>query len=400
MAENVVHQLIIHELILEGNFEEIERLLKSPKGPELARQKDQYGDLPLHHVAAINSSNSFFWSTIDLLLQIHPEGLKEKNQNGDLPLHIITQWVQYSSNICVATQFLRIYPEGAGVKDGHGLLPIEHAFQANRFDLVNLIAKCDPNCLALQAYCRCPLRKLNGCTDCNDKHPFMTRIRESNKRLESQKELIQNLKTAHSTSQAQVTEMQQQLDSEKQRNQTRNTENATLQAQVTEIQQQLDDNERENLQQTDGLLSLLVESGAQVIESCSNLPIPNLKYLIRILCRRLDTFLLSDGGDDRKPSCAKSLAAYLVEDANASKDMLMQCIQNLFSECAQAKSGDDHGAAGQGATTARAHTSGAARRERNDNSSPDHQGSQDDAAGSTTRKKRARVYVSPKQEQR
>jgi hypothetical protein len=396
MAENVVQQLIIHELIRYREFEEIERLLKSPKGPELARQKDEDGNLPLHHVAAIESSSSFYLSTIDLLLQIHPEGLKEKNQNGDLPLHVITQWVQYSCNICVATQFLRIYPEGAGVKGGDGLLPIEHAFQANRFDLVNLIAKCDPNCLALQAYCGCPLRKTNGCTDCNDKHPLMTRIRESNKRLESQKELIQNLKTAHSTSQAQVTEMQQHLDSEKHRNQTLNTNNATLQAQVTEIQQQLDANKRKTLQQTDGLLSLLVESGAQVIESCIDLPIPNLKHLIKILCR---TLLLADGGDDRKPSCAQSLAAYLVEDENASREMLMQCVQTLFSECAPTGGGDDHDAAGQCATNARAQTSGAARKRRNDDS-PDHQGSQDEAAGSTTRKKRARVSVSPEQQQR
>jgi hypothetical protein len=189
------------------------------------------------------------------------------------------------------------------------------------------------------------------------------------------------------------------LDSEKKRNQTRNAENATLQAQLTEIQQQLDDNKRRTLQQIDGLLSLLVELGARVIESCSNLPIPNLKHLTRILCLHLETLLLSSGEDNLKPPCMQSLAAYLVEDENASRDMLMQCIQNLFSECAQADGGDDHDAAGQGTTTARSHTSGAARRKRNDNSLPDHQGSQDEAAGSTTRKKRARVSVSLKQEQ-
>jgi hypothetical protein len=370
--ENVVHQLIIHELILEGNFEEIERLLKSPKGPELARQKDEEGNLPLHYVAAIQSSNLLSWSTIGLLLQIHPEGLKEKNQNGDLPLHIITGGVHFCRYArTVAMKFLRIYPEGAGVKGFECMLPIEHAFQANRFDLVQLIATYYPKCLALQV-CHCRFAKRYGCTDCNDKHLSITRIREygksfksrktqekfsnilrglnaslgcthhpddvhkilqledslassehslasekqqvkdlklrvgdfenkmneNNERLESQRERNHNLtiglKIAHTTSLAQVTKRQQQLDSEKQRNQTRNTENATLQAQVTEIQQQLDDNERENLQQTDRLLSLLVESGAQVIESCSNLPIPNLKYLIRILCRRLDTFLLSN----------------------------------------------------------------------------------------------------------
>jgi hypothetical protein len=95
----------------------------------------------------------------------------------------------------------------------------------------------------------------------------------------------------------------------------------------------------------------------------------------------------------------QNLAAYLVEDENASRDMLMQYIQYLFSECAQADGGDDQDAAGQCATT-RAHTSGTARRKRNTNSSPDHRGSQDEAAGSTTRKKRARVSVSPKLEQR
>jgi predicted transcriptional regulator len=516
MAKNVVHQLIKDE-----NFEEIEGLLKSPKGPELARRKDDEGNLPLHHIAAIAYPiGSLFWSTIDLLLQIHPEGLKEKNQNGKLPLHIVTKrWLKgpyrrgahrdilmkflrkhpegvnkhdkgmnehdkgllltehfFQVNIRVATNFLLIYPEGAGVKDGEGLSPIEHAFQgnrfacdkSNRFDLVQLIAKYYPKCLALQV-CHCPLAKIHSCTDCNDKHPLMTFVREfgkssnnfspekiseeisnilrllnlslsgthhpvdvhkilqledslasekqrvtdlklrvgdfekksndNNERLESQKERNHNLKTTYTTLQAQFTEMQQHLDSEKQRNQTRKTENATLQGQITEIHQQLDDNERKTRKQIDGLLSLLVEFGAQVIESCSDVPIPNLKHLIKILCRRLDTLLLSDGGDDRKPSFAQSVGTYLAEDDNASKDMLMECIQTLFSECVQAEGGDHQDAAGQCATTARAQTSGAARRKRDDNSS-DHRYSQDDdAVGSTPNNKRARVYVSPEQEQ-
>jgi hypothetical protein len=173
-------------------------------------------------------------------------------------------------------------------------------------------------------------------------------------------------------------------------------------SQVTEIQQRLDDNvhknlkrlddnERETRKQIDGLLSLLVESGAQAIESCSDLPIPNLKYLINILCRRLDTLSLSDGGNDRKPSYAQSVGTCPVEAENASKDTLVKCIQHLFSECAQAEGGDDQDAAGQCATTtARAQTSGAA-----DNSSG-LQGSQDDAASSTSRK-RSRVSVKQRQ---
>jgi cell division protein FtsB len=66
--------------------------------------------------------------------------------------------------------------------------------------------------------------------------------------LEKPERAFHNLKTAHSTSQAQVTEMQQHLESERQRNQTRNAENTTLEAQVTEIQQQLDANKRKSLQ--------------------------------------------------------------------------------------------------------------------------------------------------------
>jgi hypothetical protein len=425
MAENV-----LHKLIWNGKYEEVEKLLKSPKGPELARQKDEKGDLPLHLVATIApmySSVDSLWSTIDLLLEIHPEGLKEKNKNGDLPLHIITKWLHHTSSrtekFRAVTNFLRIYPEGAGVKDGKGLLPIEHAFQAKIFDLVNLIAKyCSiipMKCLALQA-CQCPLIKTDGCTVCNDKHPLMTRIGDYGGESSSSRVKILNILRVLNLSlaathhpddvhkilqlEAQVAELQQQLDSEKQRNQTLNTQNATLQAQCTEIQQQREDYERRIPKQIDGLLSLLVESGAaQTIESCSaDLPIPNLKYLIKILCHRLDALLLlSDyGGDDRKPSCAQSLGAYLVEDENASKDMLMQCIHNLFSEYAQAKGGNHQDAAGQCATsTARAQTPGAAtRRSRNDiYSSDQHQGSQDDAAGSTSRKKRARVSV--KQEQ-
>jgi hypothetical protein len=49
--------------------------------------------------------------------------------------------------------------------------------------------------------------------------------------------------------------------------------------------------------------------------------------------------------------------------------MLMQCIETLFSECAQAEGGDHQDPAGQCATTARAQTPRAARRERNDQSS-------------------------------
>jgi hypothetical protein len=226
---------------------------------------------------------------------------------------------------------------------------------------------------------------------------FENESSENNIRLESQKERNRKLKTAHTTLQAQVTEMQQDMDRDKQRNrnQYRITKKATLQAQVTKIQKELDDNERQTRKHIDGILSLLVEFGAQVIESCGVLSIPNLKHLIKLLCR---TLLLSDAGDDRKSSCAQNLAAYLVVDKNASRDKLMQVIQMLFSECAPTEGGDDHDAAGQCATNARAQTSGAARRKRNDDPSPDHQGSQDDAAGSTTRKKRARVAVSPEQE--
>ncbi len=48
MAENV-----LHELFGDWNVEAIEKLQKSPGGPELARQKDEKGNLPLHLVAAI-----------------------------------------------------------------------------------------------------------------------------------------------------------------------------------------------------------------------------------------------------------------------------------------------------------------------------------------------------------
>jgi hypothetical protein len=61
MAENV-----LHKLIWNGKYEEVEKLLKSPKGPELARQKDEKGDLPLHLVATIApmySSVDSLWST-------------------------------------------------------------------------------------------------------------------------------------------------------------------------------------------------------------------------------------------------------------------------------------------------------------------------------------------------
>jgi ankyrin repeat protein len=64
----------LHQMIRDLKLEEARGLLKSPKGPELARQRDENGNLPLH-VAIIACTIA----TIDLLLQIHPEGLKEKS---------------------------------------------------------------------------------------------------------------------------------------------------------------------------------------------------------------------------------------------------------------------------------------------------------------------------------
>jgi hypothetical protein len=52
---------------------------------------------------------------------------------------------------------------------------------------------------------------------------YETKSIENNQRLERQKEWIDNLRTAHTTLQVQVTEMQQLLDTEKQQNQTLNT---------------------------------------------------------------------------------------------------------------------------------------------------------------------------------
>jgi hypothetical protein len=92
----------------------------------------------------------------------------------------------------VAMNFLRIHPEREGVKDGDGLLPIKNAFQANRFDFVQLIAKYDSKGLALQA-CQCHLIKMDGCTHWNDKHPSMTRIREYCKSSITQETLSSNI---------------------------------------------------------------------------------------------------------------------------------------------------------------------------------------------------------------
>jgi hypothetical protein len=278
MADNVLHQLI-----LNGKFEELEeaeRLLKSPKGPELARQKDKNGYLPLHCVAMLHYTAlaCIISSTTNLLLQVHPEGLKEKNQNGDLPLHIISKKARFdlkNKALCDAmTNFLQIYPEGAGVKDGEGLLPIEHALLARRFNLVQLIATYYPKCLAIQA-CQCPLLKLDVCITCNDKHPLMTLVRKSGTQSIRHEKIIQKylpvlnislavthhpdevhkilqLEDSLASEKQRVTEMQQHLDSEKQ---TRNTEHATLQDQVTKTQQWLDDDVHKNLQLEDPLAS-------------------------------------------------------------------------------------------------------------------------------------------------
>jgi hypothetical protein len=128
------------------------------------------------------------------------------------------------------------------------------------------------------------------------------------------------------------------------------------------------------------------------MEIFSDLPIPSLKHLIPTLLRRLDT--LSDGGDDRKASVAQSLGSYLMKDENASKDTLMECIQDLFSEYAQAKGGDDQDGAGQFSTTARApkrdrRCASTARAPKRD--------TDDTSPGSTGRKRRARVSVKQKQ---
>lgn len=148
---------LLHIACWEGDpFEIIQLLLEL--NPNAVREKDHYGNLPLH--GACNrwflKSNDRPIDTIKLLLDLNLDAARQVDRNGCLPLHHVTRnrypeeivltlleafpgaarikddggklplhYASYSSNI--VTELTQLYPEGATVLDNSGNLPLHAA---------------------------------------------------------------------------------------------------------------------------------------------------------------------------------------------------------------------------------------------------------------------------------
>ena len=94
--------ILIENLKLQ-NWDEVNSILE--KSPDLVRQQDQYGNLPLH-------TSIGFSAPLTIILQIlslYPQAASIHGSNEWLPLHIAAM---YSTDTEILEQLVRVFPEG------------------------------------------------------------------------------------------------------------------------------------------------------------------------------------------------------------------------------------------------------------------------------------------------
>ena len=91
--------------------------------PEGAKEKNDYGWLPLHYAAEKKGPN---WEVVATLLKAFPEGAKKKNMYCALPLH---DAIGSKAPLEVVAALLKAFPEGAKEKDKNGDLTLHIAIE-------------------------------------------------------------------------------------------------------------------------------------------------------------------------------------------------------------------------------------------------------------------------------
>ena len=115
-------------------------------GPGLHATADQ-GVMPLHYAAEEHASAK----VVAALLTVHPEGAGVKDRRGRLPLHLaISHWRQHTAVVSPASAevvklLLDAHPEGAKVKDSDGELPLQKAIMGRASaEVVKLLREAHP----------------------------------------------------------------------------------------------------------------------------------------------------------------------------------------------------------------------------------------------------------------
>jgi len=91
--------------------------LRIKSHPQEAREKDRWGELPLHKAACRGTSVA----VVSALLIAYPDGARIQNQNGELPLHFAAET---NASVDVISVLLNAYPGSAQIQDKWGDLPL------------------------------------------------------------------------------------------------------------------------------------------------------------------------------------------------------------------------------------------------------------------------------------
>lgn len=113
---------ILHKAVNSGSILQVRALIKA--FPQLLYFGDNRGDLPIHYAAAAGN-----YEMIKLLLNADKDLAKVLNDSGnELPLHVATSLMYPSKNRSeVIFKLLQAYPQGAGVADKQGMIPLHWA---------------------------------------------------------------------------------------------------------------------------------------------------------------------------------------------------------------------------------------------------------------------------------
>eukprot|EP00957_Ditylum_brightwellii_P060381 4584429-Ditylum_brightwellii.AAC.1 len=104
--------------------------------PEAAKQKYEYGSMPLHYACCYEAPVE----VVDALLHVWPEAAKEKEYYGWMPLHYAS-WK--GAPFEVADALLRVCPDAVKAKGRCGKMPLHYVCISSRdrasFEVVKLL---------------------------------------------------------------------------------------------------------------------------------------------------------------------------------------------------------------------------------------------------------------------
>jgi ankyrin repeat protein len=123
----------------QDNQERFKEIIKAY--PHFAREKWGYEDekwYPLYQVAACSSS----LSVVNAVFDAYPEAVKEKDKYGETPLHLASYFNQSEH---VIQWLIKKFPETAKMKDSYGWTPLHLACESHQSEqVIRLLLELDP----------------------------------------------------------------------------------------------------------------------------------------------------------------------------------------------------------------------------------------------------------------